>query len=107
MQFNPTAKENSIIGDIDFLLFGDSSTLNTDYSITDRTRNVNIAWDEAVSELYKADPNWKWDDTTNTDLPCATTDMVAAQDHYDILDSALVIHRVRMKDSNGEYVTLT
>jgi hypothetical protein len=69
MEFNPTSKEDSLIGDIDFLLFGDSSTLNTDYSLVDRTRNINIAYDETVSELFKADPNFMWDDTTNTDLP--------------------------------------
>src|SRR3990172_7051999 len=100
MKFNPTDKAVSIIADIDFLLFGDSSVLNTDYSLTDRTRAVNLAWDEAVAELYKADPNHKWDDTSNADFPFATLDLTANQDHYTLLDSALVIHRVRMKDSS-------
>jgi hypothetical protein len=107
MQFNPSDKSISIIGDIDFLLFGDSATLNTAYSLADRTRNVNIVWDEAVAELYKADPNHKWDDTSNTDFPFATLDLTGNQDHYTLLDSALVIHRVRMKDSNGQLITLT
>lgn len=106
MQFNPADKSVSIIGDIDFLLFSNSLTLNTDYSLIDRTRNVNIAWDEAVAELYKADPNHKWDDTTNTDFPIATTNLDADADHYVMLDSSLVVHRVRMKDVNGEWVTL-
>jgi hypothetical protein len=107
MLFNPADKSNSIISHIDFLLFGDGSTFNTEYSLIDRTRNVNITWDEVVSELYKADPNHKWDDTTNSDLPFATTALLANQNHYDLLDSALVIHRVRMKDQSGKYVTLT
>jgi len=107
MQFNPTDKSNSIVGDIDFLLFGDSSTLNTAYSLADRVRNVNIAYDEVVAELYKADPNYKWDDTTNSDYPIAKTDLVANKDNYLLLDSALVIHRVRVKDQNGKFVTLT
>lgn len=107
MQFNPTDKSISIIGDIDFLLFGNSATLNTDYSLVDRTRNVNIAYDEVVAELYKADPNYKWDDTTNSDYPLATTDLVANKDNYILLDAALVIHRVRVKDRNGKFVTLT
>jgi len=107
MTFNGSDKSNSIVADIDFLLFGSSDTFNSSYSLNDRTRNVNIVWDEAIAELYKADPNYKWDDTTNTDLPLATTDLVAAQDHYTILDSALVIHRVRIKDRNGKYITLT
>lgn len=107
MQFNPTDKSISLIADIDFLLFGDGSTFNSDYSLVDRTRNINTAWDEAVTELYKADPNYKWDDTTNADFPLATLNLTADQDHYTLLDSALVIHRVRIKDSQGDYKTLT
>lgn len=107
MTFNGADKSNSILADIDFLLFGDGTTFNTDFSLEDRTRNVNIVWDDAIAELYKADPNYKWDDTTNADLPLATVDLTAGQDHYTLLDSALVIHRVRIKDRNGKYVTLT
>jgi len=106
MQFNPSDKSDSLIADIDFLLYGDSSVFNTSYSLIDRTRNINIAWDEAVTELYKADPNYSWDDTTNTDFPIATIPLTANLDHYTLLDSALVIHRVRMMDSNGVLRTL-
>lgn len=107
MKFHPADKANSIIAHIDFLLFGSSASFNTEYSLADRTRNCNIGWDEAVAELYKADPNHKWDDTTNADFPVATTNLEANLDHYTLLDSALVIHRVRVKDSNGRYRTLT
>ena len=107
MQFNPTDKSVSIIGDIDFLLFGNSESLNTDYSLTDRTRNINLALDEAVAELYRADPNHKWDDTTNTDFPIATTPLQANLDHYTMLDSSLIIHKVRVKSSDGSsWITL-
>lgn len=107
MQFNPADKSNSLIADIDFLLFGTGDTFNSTYSLADRTRNINNVWDEAVAILYKADPGHKWDDTTNADLPFATLDLVANQDSYTLLDSALVIHRVRMKDQNGKWLTLT
>lgn len=107
MKINPTDKAQSLIADIDFLLFGDSSVLNTSYSLTDRIRNINNAWDEAVTILYQADPNHKWDDTTNADLPFATLDLTSGQDHYTLLESALVIHRVRVKDEGGNWVTLT
>lgn len=107
MQFNPTDKSISLIAHIDFLLFGNSATFNTSYSLADRTRNLNIAYDEVVGQLYKADPNYKWDDTTNADYPIAKTNLVASKDNYLLLDSALVIHRVRVKDRNGNWVTLT
>lgn len=106
MQFNPTDKSNSIIADIDFLLYGDSSVLNTDYSLIDRTRNVNISLDEVVSLLHRADPTYKWDDTTNTNFPVATLDLSSSLDHYVLLDSAIVIDRVRIKDRNGVFKTL-
>ncbi|KKL85290.1 hypothetical protein LCGC14_1956220, partial [marine sediment metagenome] len=72
----------------------------------DRTRNINITLDEVVAELHKADPNYKWDDTSNSNFPFATLALVADQDHYTLLDSALVIHRVRIKDTNGVFQTL-
>lgn len=106
MQFNPADKTNSLVADIDFLLFG-KSIFNGDYSLVDRARNVNLVWDEAIAELYKADPNYKWDDTTNTDFPIATLDLTSGLDHYTLLDSALVIHRFRVKDRNGKLKTLT
>lgn len=106
MKFNPSDKSNSIIADIDFLLFSDGSELNTEYSLVDRTRNINIAYDEAITELFRADPNYTWDDTNNTDLPCATTALVSNQDHYPIKDSALIIHQVRIKNKSGKYKTL-
>lgn len=105
MYFNSTDKSNSIVADIDFLLFGDGSTLNTDYSLVDRTRNVNVALDEVVSELFKADPNFMWDDTTNPDFPIAT--ITTSEDHVTIPDGSLVVYRVRIKDSSGEFKTLT
>jgi len=107
MVFSDTSLKQGLIQDIDFLLFGSSETLNTDYSLADRTRNLNLVWDEAVAELYKADPNYKWDDTSNTDFPLATIALTSGLDHYTLLDSALVIHRVRMMDRNGELKTLT
>ena len=107
MVFSDTSTKQGLIEDIDFLLFGSSATFNTDYSLVDRTRNINIEWDEAISELFKADPNHKWDDTTNADLPFATLALTSNLDHYDLLDSALVIHRVRMKNRAGELTTLT
>lgn len=107
MVFSDTSTFQGLVQDIDFLLFGSSAVQNTDYSLADRVRNINTTWDEAIVELYKADPNNKFDDTTNTDFPLATLPLVAGQDHYALLDSALVIHGVRIMDQNGAFKTLT
>jgi hypothetical protein len=108
MQFNNSSStELSLISHIDFLLWSTGATLNTDYSLADRTRNINAAWDDVVVDLFKADPNFIWDDLNNTTYPVATTPLVANRTHYTILDSMLVISRVRAKDRNGTYRTLT
>lgn len=107
MKFNPTDKSNSIIADIDFLLFGNGGVFNTKYSIVDRTRNINNSLDEVVGELFMADPNFMWDDTTNTDYPIAKLSLIAGRPSYTLPDSSLVIHRLRVKDRSGAYMTLT
>jgi hypothetical protein len=107
MKFNPTDKSNSLIADIDFLLFGDSTTFNTDYSLIDRTRNINISLDEIVAELHKADPNYQWDDSTNTDFPIATIAVTEGLDHYDLIDSTAIIHGVRFRLPSGKWKRLT
>lgn len=104
MEFNPTDKSKSICADIDFLLFGSSSVFNTAYSIEDRTRNVNISLDEVVSELFKADPNFMWDDTTNPDFPIAK--ITTGEDNVVLPDESLVIHRVRI-NVGSTWITLT
>lgn len=106
MTVNGANKTNSLVGDIDFRLFGNSVTLNTEYSLTDRIRNINTAIDEAVVEIFKADPMWEWDDDNNSDLPIATTALVANQDNYGIPDATLIITRVRIKNENGDWITL-
>lgn len=107
MQFNPKDKSVSLIGDIDFLLFGNSLVFNSEYSLADRTRNINKALDEVVGVLYRADPQYKWDDSTNSDFPFFTRSLVSGKDHYTLLENALLIHRVRVRDSNGSWKTLT
>ena len=107
MVFSDTTNYTGIIQQIDFLLFGDGTTNNTDYAIEDRTRNINLALDEAVAELFKADPNFIWDDTTNSDFPIAKLDLTSGQDHFTIPDASLVVHRIRVKDNNGKWKTLT
>lgn len=48
-----------------------------------------------------------WDDFTNANFPIATIDLEAGKDHYTIPDASLVIHRFRIKNQDGKFVTLT
>jgi len=106
MQFNDTTNKQGIIQHIDFLLFGNGSVFHKAYSLEDRTRNSNLAFDEAVTRLMKADPNWQWDDSNNTTLPIAETDLNPNQDNYGFASELMVIRRVRVKDKQGNFRTL-
>lgn len=106
MVFSDTTDYQGLVQDIDFLLFGDGTTFNNDYSIEDRTRNINNAYNSVIADLFKADPNFMWDDTTNVDLPIATTTLVANQTNYQMPDKSLVVIRLRVHDKNGNMKTL-
>ncbi len=106
MEFSNTSEYSGLIQDIDFLLFGDGETFNTAYSLKDRTRNVNVAYDEIISELFKSDYTWQWDDTTYGNVPIATTTLVAGQENYTFPDSLAVIRRIRVSDRTGNLKTL-
>ena len=54
----------------------------------------------------KSDNVWEWDDTNNTDLPIATTSLVASQQDYGIAVGHLKVLKVRIKDQQGNWVSL-
>jgi hypothetical protein len=76
------------------------------YPIEDRTRDINIVYDEAVIEFLKADPNWKFDDFNYSNLNIIYRDLESGKTHYTVPDSLLVFQMVRIKDKNGDWKTL-
>lgn len=92
--------------DVVFWITG-SGTGDTDFSDTDIVRGVNEYYNEVVSIIMKADGRWEWDDNNLTTLPIAVTDLVSAQDDYEI-DAAdfLNVKRVECKDSSGNWIQL-
>jgi hypothetical protein len=105
--YSDTIHYQGIIQDIDYLLWGDGKTFNPSYSLEDRTRNINGRYDEITSLLFRADPRWKWDDSNYENLPIGTTELKANQENYAFGDPLLVISKLRVKDRNGDYITLT
>lgn len=107
MQYSDTSTYSGIIQDIDFQLFGDSVSTSA-YLIADKTRNINAWYDRVASLIIKADDRWEWDDNNKTDLPIATTSLVANQQDYSISgESFLKILKVEIKDSSGNWKALT
>lgn len=64
---------------------------------------ANNAFERIVSLIIQADGRWQWDDTNNTDIPIATTDIVANQQDYSLSTTHLELTRAEIKDSNGNW----
>lgn len=67
---------------------------------------ANNALERMVSLINAADGRWQFDDTNNTDLPIATTDLVLNQQDYSLATSHLEITRVELKDASGNWQLL-
>jgi len=86
-----------------YLLTNTNST-----SLPDATMVVlaNNALERVESLILQADTRWQFDDTNNTDLPIATTALVADQQDYSFATSHLSITRVELKNSDGNWILL-
>ncbi len=71
-------------------------------SLPDATLVVeaNNALDRVISLIQQSDGRWEWDDENNTDLPIATTALVANQQDYSLAITHLQITRVEVQDNN-------
>lgn len=102
MQFNSEANNQDIVSSITF--HTDATT--TDYTVNDRTRNVNKWYHKAASIIQGADGTWAWDDANNTTLPIGTADLVSGQQDYSLSDAMLEIELIEIKDSAGNWLAL-
>lgn len=109
MVYSDTSTKQGIVEDIDFLLDTDANL----YPLSQKTRNVNRWYDRAVSIFLESDGRWQWDDTNWTDLPIATSSLVADQQDYAVLaavpdagEDYLKLTRVEVKDSAGNWSKL-
>lgn len=88
--------------DVDFLCGSTSAT----YSLTNKRRNMNIAYRDVCATIWESDGGWRYDDSNATDLPEATTDLVDNQQDYTIPSTAQRINRVEVLDNAGNYIKL-
>lgn len=104
MKFNNNTTD-SLIADITFWTGSDL----VEYSLDERTRNVNQWYLQTASWIFEADGRWQWDDANQTDRPCATTSLVSGQKDYQVLTANpnstqdwLQVERVELLDENGD-----
>lgn len=78
----------------------------TDYPFAEFVQSANVWLDKVVAIILRNDNTWEFEDINNTDIPLATTDLVAAQEDYSLAASHLKILRIRVKNSQGNWITL-
>jgi len=107
MQFNDTTNKNGIIQ-----LTEDYTDLGDGYISGDATRlkkftaYANEVGDDLWFAIWSSMGSWQWDDSNQTNLPQATTDLVSGQSRYAMPTSALTIKRVEIKDENGSWLKI-
>lgn len=61
---------------------------------------INNAYERIASLIMQCDSRWIWDDTNNTDLPIATTNIISGQADYELATTHLKIHRIEIATSS-------
>lgn len=90
MVFSDTSTNQGILQEIDFLAGTDS----TSYPTSQKTRNINRAYEKVASIIQMADGKWEWEDLNNTDLPIATTTVTINVQDYQIPSTFLKVKQV-------------
>lgn len=114
MQFSDTSTRQGLIQDCEDLCgFAATGISGTSATLQSFTRWINTRYMEATGLIISADGRWQWDDSNQTNQPVATFSLVIDQQDYSIISAApdtdkdwLVIDKVELKDSNGDWYFL-
>ena len=77
------------------------------WSFTKFVRGANFALDEVLRKILRVNGRWQYADSNDTNIGTFLTDLIAAQADYTLDDSHFIIRRLRIKDKNGVWKTLT
>lgn len=107
MQFNSEANGLDLYSDCRYLCGLDETADTTSYPIKAFTRNANIGLDRVVALILRADNLWMFDDSNQTgELLDISNNLVSGTNKYAMVVTWLKIGRVRIKDANGNWITL-
>jgi hypothetical protein len=84
-------------------IYRNTKTNASSYPIDAMTDDCNVAMDRVAALIMQADSRWQFDDENETDLPVATTDLVAGQQDYSLATAHLDIRQVAIKDTAGQW----
>jgi len=102
LPFNDTINETGLCQEVDRIC----GTTSVNYTLKDKARRANMGMSKFVELALSNDTRWQFDDSNNTDLPIATTDLVQNQSDYSFEGGFLKILKVEIKDSTGNFVSI-
>ncbi len=85
--------------DINFLCGSTSAT----YLDADKIRNMNIANQEVAMLIWSSAGDWQYDDSNQTTLPIATTNLLHDQQDYTLPSTAQRVEEISVKNSDGHF----
>lgn len=107
MQFNSEANGLDLYSDARYYCGLDETADTTSYPIKAFTRNANMGLDRALMLILRADNIWVFDDSNNAgELLDISTNLVNGTLKYALSVTWLKITRIRIKDANGNWITL-
>lgn len=107
MQFSDTTNNLGIIQACErYTNLGDTGISGDSAKLKDFTAYVNTVMRRLWHSIFEASGSWQYDDSNQTDLPQATTDLVSGTATYALPATALTVKRLEAKDSNGEWYVL-
>lgn len=109
MVFNDTTNKSGIIQDCEFWLFsGNYGQISGSADLLNQfTALSNRALDSITNSILESDDRWEYDDTTYTDYPIATANLVNGQGDYVLSVSHLKVLRVEIQGPDGVWNLLT
>lgn len=87
-------------------------TNSTSYPLADKTADINLALSDVWAIIFEKGGKWQYDDSSHTDYPIITTDLVSGQRDYSFVTDQqgnliLDIYRVMVKGPDGIYRDIT
>ena len=102
MQYNDLVNESGIIQDVERKINMGSTWISADTTrLKEFTSYANEELSRIWHKIWSVYAGWQYDDSNQTNLPQASTDIVANQSTYSLPSEALTIKRVDVTDSNG------
>ena len=106
MIWSDPTNHQGVIQRTTFFVFGDSLDHTADWALTDMTASGNMALALVAKKLWKASDIWAWDDSNQTSLPVATTNLVSGQTDYSLATNILQVKGASILDINGNWEPL-